>query len=43
MTAKPKVRYIVAPDPLQNYIVNTLPKQTVDRIIGGRLGLLPKS
>jgi NAD(P)-dependent dehydrogenase (short-subunit alcohol dehydrogenase family) len=42
-TAKPKTRYVVTPDPLQNYIVNTLPKRTVDRIIGGRLGLLPKS
>ena len=42
-TAKPKTRYVVTPDPLQNYIVNTLPKRTVDRIIGGRLGLLPKT
>jgi hypothetical protein len=42
-TAKPKVRYVVTPDPLENYIVNTLPKRTVDRIIGGRLGLLPKA
>jgi NAD(P)-dependent dehydrogenase (short-subunit alcohol dehydrogenase family) len=41
-TAKPKVRYVVTPDVLQNFIVNTLPKRTVDRIIGGRLGLLPK-
>jgi short-subunit dehydrogenase len=41
-TAKPKVRYVVTPDVMQNFIVSTLPKRTVDRIIGGRLGLLPK-
>jgi short-subunit dehydrogenase len=38
---KPKTRYTVTPDRMQNLIVNTLPKRTVDRIIGGRLGLLP--
>lgn len=41
-TAKPKVRYSVTPDPVQNWLVNTLPKRTVDRMIGGRLGLVPK-
>ncbi len=40
--AKPKTRYVVTPDPFQNWIVNTLPKRMVDRMIAGRLGLLPK-
>lgn len=40
--AKPKTRYTVTPEPLQNLLVNTLPKRTVDRVIGGRLGLLPQ-
>lgn len=40
--AKPKTRYTVTPEPLQNLLVNTLPKRTVDRVIGGRLGLLPE-
>jgi NAD(P)-dependent dehydrogenase (short-subunit alcohol dehydrogenase family) len=40
LTAKrPKVRYTVNPDPLQNLMVNTLPKRLVDRIIASRLGL----
>ena len=39
---KPKTRYIVTPDPFQNFLVNNLPKRTVDRLMGGRLGLLPK-
>jgi hypothetical protein len=41
-TRKPKTRYIVTPEPFQNFLVNNLPKRMVDRIIGGRLGLLPK-
>jgi NAD(P)-dependent dehydrogenase (short-subunit alcohol dehydrogenase family) len=41
-TAKPKTRYIVTPEPVQHFLVNNLPKRMVDRIIGGRLGLLPK-
>ena len=41
-TKKPKTRYVVTPDPIQNLMVNTLPKRTVDRIIAGRLGLLQK-
>jgi NAD(P)-dependent dehydrogenase (short-subunit alcohol dehydrogenase family) len=41
-TARPKVRYVVTPDPVQNFMVNTLPKRMVDRMIAGRLGLLPK-
>jgi NAD(P)-dependent dehydrogenase (short-subunit alcohol dehydrogenase family) len=39
-TANPKVRYTVTPDPFQNFLTNTLPKRTVDKMIGGRLGLL---
>jgi NAD(P)-dependent dehydrogenase (short-subunit alcohol dehydrogenase family) len=42
-TKNPKTRYVVTPDPVQNLMVNTLPKRTVDRIVAGRLGLLPKS
>ncbi len=37
--AKPKVRYTVTPDPLQNFLVNTLPKRMVDNMVAGRLGL----
>jgi NAD(P)-dependent dehydrogenase (short-subunit alcohol dehydrogenase family) len=39
----PKVRYVVTPEPFTNWVVNTLPKRRVDRLIGGRLGLLPKA
>jgi len=39
--AKPKVRYTVAPDPLQVFLASNLPRRIVDRLIGGRLGLLP--
>lgn len=38
---KPKTRYVVSPDPLQVILGQTLPKRTLDRIIGKRLGLLP--
>ncbi len=42
LTARnPKTRYVVTPDPFQNFLVNALPKRTVDRIIAGRIGLLP--
>jgi NAD(P)-dependent dehydrogenase (short-subunit alcohol dehydrogenase family) len=41
-TSNPKTRYIVTPEPFQNFLVNNLPKRMVDRMIGGRLGLLPK-
>lgn len=37
--AKPKTRYTVTPEPLQNFMVNNLPKRLVDRMIGRRLGL----
>jgi len=39
--AKPKVRYRVTPQPLQDWLVRNLPKRLADRMIGGRLGLLP--
>ena len=39
--AKPKVRYTVTPQPFQDFLARTLPKRVVDRLIGGRLGLLP--
>lgn len=38
----PKTRYVVTPDPFQNFLVNNLPKRTVDRIVAGRIGLLPE-
>jgi NAD(P)-dependent dehydrogenase (short-subunit alcohol dehydrogenase family) len=41
-TAKPKVRYTVTPEPFLNWLLNTLPKRTADRMVAGRLGLLPK-
>jgi short-subunit dehydrogenase len=40
--AKPKTRYVVTPDPVQNILVHVLPKRTVDRMIAKRLGLVPK-
>jgi NAD(P)-dependent dehydrogenase (short-subunit alcohol dehydrogenase family) len=36
---KPKTRYTVTPIPIQNLLVNILPKRMVDRIIARRLGL----
>jgi hypothetical protein len=39
-TARPKTRYTVTPDRLQNLLVTTLPSRVVDRMIGGRLGLV---
>jgi NAD(P)-dependent dehydrogenase (short-subunit alcohol dehydrogenase family) len=41
-SASPKVRYQITPDPMRHLITAILPKRTVDRIIGKRLGLLPK-
>ena len=41
-TAKPKVRYTVAPDPFPTFLLANLPRRLADRLIGGRLGLLPK-
>ena len=40
-TAKPKVRYTVTPQPMQMLMADLLPKRTLDRIVGKRLGLLP--
>jgi NAD(P)-dependent dehydrogenase (short-subunit alcohol dehydrogenase family) len=40
--AKPKVRYAVSPQPVQDWMTRNLPKRMVDCIIGGRLGLLPR-
>lgn len=40
-TAKPKVRYTITPQPLQMLMADLLPKRTLDRIVGKRLGLLP--
>jgi NAD(P)-dependent dehydrogenase (short-subunit alcohol dehydrogenase family) len=37
--AKPRTRYVVTPDRLEHFLVNHLPKRTVDNIIAGRLGL----
>ena len=39
-TARPKVRYTVTPQPMQLAIGGLLPKRTLDRIIGKRLGLV---
>jgi NAD(P)-dependent dehydrogenase (short-subunit alcohol dehydrogenase family) len=41
--AHPKTRYTVSPDGLQDTMVAILPKRMVDRMIGGRLGLVRKS
>lgn len=42
LTAKtPKVRYVVSPAPMQVLMTEILPKRTLDRITGQRLGLLP--
>jgi len=37
--SKPRTRYTVTPNPVQNLMVNTLPKRIVDNIVAGRLGL----
>jgi len=39
-SAKPKTRYVVTPDPLQNWMSNNLPKRMVDRTIAKQLGLV---
>jgi NAD(P)-dependent dehydrogenase (short-subunit alcohol dehydrogenase family) len=38
-TPNPKVRYAVTPDPFQNFLSGVLPKRTLDKVIGKRLGL----
>lgn len=40
-TPKPKVRYVITPEPFLHWLINTLPKRRVDRLIGSQLGLLP--
>ncbi len=40
-TPRPKTRYVISPEPFLNFVLNTLPKRVVDRLIAGRLGLLP--
>jgi len=40
-TPKPKVRYTITPQPMQMLMADVLPKRTLDRIVGKRLGLLP--
>ncbi|WFU18361.1 SDR family oxidoreductase [Bradyrhizobium sp. CB3481] len=39
---KPKVRYVVAPDPVQVFMAGMLPKRMLDKIIAKRLGLTPQ-
>ncbi|SFI73084.1 SDR family NAD(P)-dependent oxidoreductase [Caulobacter sp. UNC279MFTsu5.1] len=39
--ARPKVRYTITPQPMQMLMADLLPKRTLDRIVGKRLGLLP--
>ncbi|MDI1364140.1 MAG: SDR family oxidoreductase [bacterium] len=41
-TPKPKTRYVLSPDPFQVFMTGILPKRTLDRIVGKRLGLLPE-
>jgi NAD(P)-dependent dehydrogenase (short-subunit alcohol dehydrogenase family) len=43
VTAKPKMRYQIVPDPIQQFIVEVLPKRMVDRIVAKRLGLTPRA
>lgn len=39
----PKVRYTIAPDMLRVRIMERLPKRMLDRLMGKRLGLLPRA
>ena len=41
--ARPKVRYQITPEPIQQMIGSLLPKRMLDRIIARRLGLMPKA
>jgi len=38
-TSRPKIRYTVTPDPIQNLMLKTLPKHVIDNIITRRVGL----
>ena len=42
-SASPKVRYQIAPNPVQQLAAAILPKRMVDKIIARRLGLTPRS
>lgn len=39
--ARPKTRYTITPEPVLNFVLNNVPKRTADRMIAGRLGLMP--
>jgi NAD(P)-dependent dehydrogenase (short-subunit alcohol dehydrogenase family) len=39
-TAKPKHRYVVSPSPFEVFMTEVLPRRTMDRIVGKRLGLI---
>jgi len=39
--ARPRVRYTIAPNPLERIALSILPKRLIDKIIAKRLGLLP--
>jgi NAD(P)-dependent dehydrogenase (short-subunit alcohol dehydrogenase family) len=41
ISARPKVRYQITPDPMRHLVAAILPKRMVDGIIAKRLGLLP--
>ena len=38
--ARPRTRYTVTPEPIQNALVSILPKRFVDKMIARRLGLI---
>jgi NAD(P)-dependent dehydrogenase (short-subunit alcohol dehydrogenase family) len=40
--ARPKVRYAVSPQPVQDWVTRNMPKRLADRLIGRQLGLLSK-
>ncbi|MDP3690896.1 SDR family oxidoreductase [Bradyrhizobium sp.] len=42
-SSRPRVRYQITPDPIQQWIGSVLPRRMVDRIIARRLGLMPKA
>ena len=42
-TPGPRARYVVTPQPFQNWLMLSLPKRVVDNLVGGRLGLKRKS
>jgi NAD(P)-dependent dehydrogenase (short-subunit alcohol dehydrogenase family) len=40
---KSKTRYVVTPEPFTNWLLNTLPKRQVDRLIAARFGFASKT